>query len=319
MDTTYFSIAEITGLKLAPETTYIFNHHIITNSPTYIFENIANFEQLMQYLGKTAAGFIMGHSFLINKFNVKDDADFSYNNNYITQLLTQLWLITDNCVSVQQFVFVPAENQNIEYRHAINAFQFYKSDGSVTTESYSTQDFESMEINLDLSSKLISHNRIERKYEDLNMYKIQLAHRTLAYNDATRVERGLQFLFTARTQSSPIIKIANYIMSLECLFSFSSDYIKRNVSNRVSNFINSQAPMMKKSDVRDLVRNCYTIRSNYVHGNKLLPKHQDLVDLEKYSVEIDNICRILFKSIISKQLSIFNEDDNKLLQYFSTL
>jgi hypothetical protein len=132
-----------------------------------------------------------------------------------------------------------------------------------------------------------------------------------------RIERMMSFLTLARAATDLGVKIVNYCICLEVLFSTSSFRVAYQVAERVARFIETDADQRIKTF--DAVKKAYGIRSIVVHGDTL--KEGAVPALPDTAEKLDFILRRVFGRILSEDALIeqFELPKGSLEDYFRKL
>ena len=87
------------------------------------------------------------------------------------------------------------------------------------------------------------------------------------------------------------------------------------VSERISFYLENT---LDKLTTFKTIKECYSIRSKFVHGQKLEKKYT-YEKLAETSSKIDNIVRILLNKVISEDSEIFLKNSTDLNTYFNEI
>ena len=123
------------------------------------------------------------------------------------------------------------------------------------------------------------------------------------------------FLTLARSNSFLPLKISFYIAILETLFTTDNNEVTHKVSERISFYLSDK---LNKLNTFKIVKECYGIRSKFVHGQKLDRKY-DNDALKEKSSELDDIIRILLNKVILEESDMFLSNDHILNESFNKL
>jgi hypothetical protein len=130
----------------------------------------------------------------------------------------------------------------------------------------------------------------------------------------SKLSRSYLLVTQARMSQYIPIKLAFYVIALECLFSNDDkSEVNHKVSERASHFIGDNA--QERIELFRKIKKLYDVRSKFVHGQSIKSSIQDL---SKLSVEIDEILRRIFRKLIDNQeiAEIFLGNQNKLDEYY---
>ncbi len=139
----------------------------------------------------------------------------------------------------------------------------------------------------------------------------------IGYNQQNRIDRAFLFLTLARSSSFLPLKISFYIAIYECLFTTDNTEVSHKVTERSAFYLEKDSAAKRK--VFEIVKLGYSIRSKFVHGQKLDKKIKNHEDLVKLSVELDQVTRKLFIKILHDDSDLFLQNDNDLNNWFIDL
>ncbi|MET3538473.1 HEPN domain-containing protein [Chryseobacterium limigenitum] len=208
------------------------------------------------------------------------------------------------------FYYIPIQNGLSHYRGKLN-YNIYKANGTIEYVEYSDKDFSLLIELYNKRENFISIPNVNFPKEKIDEVNLYVSHRMENHNDMTRFHRANRFLNEARKQSYLALKISNLIAFFECLFSIKNeDRIAHNISMRSSEFLFIYDKTILKDGTYKTLKSSYDIRSKYVHGDKLKDAHSKIIDLQLYSVNLDNLARIVYNTILDNNLEIFNDNTN---------
>ncbi len=239
-----------------------------------------------------------------------------------------LWFIKDNSVKFSDIFVVlteMSENEN-GYMHSTNKEDIVNAHGQNILVSFSSKELEfvtviSEKIN-EIRIKRNSDFSVREEYKELEhknfIHTVANIPHPTDYNEYNVIERALNFLRTARGISHLPYRIASYVPILETLFGCgNSTEITYRISLRVAFYIGIDKN--DRSDIIELIKRVYNIRSRYFHGDVLDKKDNDIQTQKELSENMDNLLRKILVKIILSDAQIFLETSKSLETYFSNL
>jgi len=312
-----------TGLQIRP-----------AGDPSLIQE-FAEFE-FLEYFGRRALTEIASHScfFLscsyedaLKMLNVKSATGHKlaelFNANFFTFFL-HAFLQKDNSFFVHNCYLV-VNNFDFFYLN-VKAEFLSTASGTFNATKFSADEFEEMaRIIGDWSRIAMIEKRAEVKEEEEDgstgeiTAKVNIGPLNRRPLDQNRLYRAFQILPLARRDSFLPIKISYYIVLLECLLSMEDNAeLSHKVSERVA-FLLGGDTEEKKQNFK-LIKDCYTIRSKFVHGQKLMKsKNQPMTyeDMFKTSIQLDDIVRRVLNAAVQNKDTFL--DNDALQKHFNNL
>lgn len=232
-------------------------------------------------------------------------------------LFNVLWFVKDNSVSVNysdSFNGISVEG----FCRRVNFNGNYNSLCELTDTEWSEAElliaYYYASIIANIPSKYIP-KRPFKTYKETEGKMSEGLINHFEYNDTNRIERALLFLHAARKSEPLLIRISNYIMMLECLFSNSNEGVSWKIPLRTACFIESTK--IERQYVFDFLSVAYDVRSRYVHGNQLSIGTESIDTLKEISNKLDSILRIAFRKILTVELDEFLKPSNE--EYYCSL
>lgn len=296
----------------------ISNELFITNNTDIIKKNVSS--QFESIIGELEFGHLFKTGTIIYGLQ-----DIEYRNEELHQLLIiynirqiqnfldALWLSYDNSVNFD-LGFLEVKARNLPPMISSNSI----------TVDYSNSQGQREFLYLDREqlrkTRLIRMN-LWGNFPDFNTTLKSETIDYTSYNKTLRpfkgkdrVARCLFYLNFARNEALLPIKISQYCICFECLFSTDSIEISHKVSERMAFFLESEG--FDKFNVYNNTKLAYKVRSSIVHGDTLPKKLQDLNSISETCDDYlrASILKILFNEEIKK---IFESDKKKMLEdYF---
>lgn len=113
----------------------------------------------------------------------------------------------------------------------------------------------------------------------------------------SKLSRAYLLVTQARVSQFVPIKLAFYVIALECLFSNDDkSEVNHKVSERAAYFIGTDAE--ERIGLFRKIKKLYDVRSKFVHGQSIKPSIKELSEL---SVEIDEVLRRIFRKLIDNK------------------
>ncbi|MEO6287539.1 MAG: hypothetical protein ABIN80_23340 [Dyadobacter sp.] len=134
------------------------------------------------------------------------------------------------------------------------------------------------------------------------------------YYTFNKLSRAYLLVTQARLSQYIPIKLAFYVIALECLFSSDDkSEVNHKVSERVSYFIGNSPE--ERIELFKKTKKLYDVRSKFVHGQSIKSAIKDLSIL---SIEIDEILRRIFRKLIENKevVDIFLGNQKMLDEYY---
>lgn len=206
---------------------------------------------------------------------------------HIHILVNCLWLVKDNNITTEQ-AFVHEVNALGESSHSNRVSTFYTSaSGQVRDVTYTREEI------LKAVDYMQMFIKKEEKSEFLTKEEIHLR--------SSRIARGFFLLQSARSATTLAWKISQYCIVLEALLGSLRTNVRTQLCERAS--------IITGFDYNEILKRCYLIRSNILHGDLLDENLRDIPIQESLSMQLDNIIRKIFVSILDNEelYEIFTE------------
>jgi len=213
-----------------------------------------------------------------------DDAANSFLVKHLIEVrsfLQMLWLVKDNSVNVDlgylehPYKSTRATKTNVT-RNSI-AHVFSTSRGEVLTTEFSREE-------------LRRARHLFREFSGGTKLGSQIA----IDEGLSRFERAFYFMQAARASSDLGVKIANYCVCFETLFSTDVQELSHKLGERIACFL--EKDLTNRISVFQKIKKAYAVRSKVIHGSKGSLKAAP--QIKEASVSCDNIVRRIFLQII---------------------
>jgi hypothetical protein len=246
-------------------------------------------------------------------------------SDLLNQLHTCLWFIRDNNINIKAcYVRINNTRESVKNNFivmrpiALN----YTVNKRVIDTTFTTEEwYRAGEFTLRL--KKLTNTRSEKpsleNQLDLpevnynaNLFIGEPGH--FDYHETNRIERAFNFIRAARTTMDTLLKIALYINAYECLFTTDSIEIAHKMAERVAYY--AAADKEQRLTTYRLMKEAYTVRSNYFHG-KASDKKQTLAKLIDLLKRLDALTRQVLTKAIMEDAEVFLAKD--IEPHFTTL
>ncbi|MEO6521327.1 MAG: hypothetical protein ABIN91_06615 [Mucilaginibacter sp.] len=238
-------------------------------------------------------------------------------NRYIHRMISMLWLIKDNSINLGACYLIDVKKPDI----VLNKRYIVYSNSSGKYENASVSSHEMAEA---LQYYHTTFTPRERKAKPV-LSSVPLMHPEIIpsplnyihYDSFDRIDRSFIFLDMARSSSLLPLKISCYIAVFECLFTIDATEVSYKVTERGTLFLGGDR--VKKDNTYNTIKEAYTIRSKFMHGQKLGKKYKEMDSLVEVSNKIDSLTREILKKIIVNHKDTFLKDDDELNIFFKNL
>lgn len=223
------------------------------------------------------------------------------------QFLFCLWLVEDNSINLNGVdIQIPSTGQTITNNKSII---FSNSRGEYLTHSLREETLNKTTEIMDVLFAILGGRR------DDQGSPIHISQ--VPYNEHDRLDRAILFIYLARSQSLLPLKISFYIACLESLFTTDSAEVTHKVSERATRLLSGDLDTKKENF--KTIKNAYTVRSKYVHGQSLGNSYRMLETLSDLSMKIDTIVRAVLYKLIKDHATTFQFNNEQLESWFTEL
>ena len=220
--------------------------------------------------------------------------------------LQMLWLVKDNSVNVDlgylEHPYKSAKPGRTNVSRNSFAHVFSTARGDVLTTEFTREEL-----------RRARHLRRDSKWT------VVLTPQVATDERFTRYDRAFYFLQAARASSDLGVKIANYCICFEALFSTDPQELSHKLGERIACFLEKDPA--NRIDVFHTIKRAYAIRSKIVHGGKGSSKLWE--QLREVSVSCDSIVRRILVRIIEESSfqRYFQQatSDKEVEEYFVSL
>ncbi len=310
-------------LKIEETKSFYIQSLMLTGDEDYVVNNFFN-EDIIKAIGTHTLSvmlqkkcYIQSHLKLNNGEIEINNPDEAYTNIKqmvldIVKFLTFLWFSKDcNCNLIELVSYFPESKTSIRL-HGVN---FFTSADCIAKETYFS--LEELQYSMDM---LMKYESLSKMDEPTNNNQANNKIPFESYNNSTRIDRAMNFLFTARKEFFLPLKIAMYIPIFESLFSSGNSELSHKVSERCAVYLGGSKE--NKIEVYKLLKTTYDFRSALLHGSKLnmksSGKNHNLPEIQvDIAREIDDLTRKVMTKVISQDSNIFLEND--IDTYFNNL
>ncbi|UXD67734.1 HEPN domain-containing protein [Sphingobacterium faecium] len=256
--------------------------------------------------GTSTAGVVVSHPIWFEYHEIGNRNRQNYTNEISGSknffLSIGLWLIKDNSIfSPNAYLYYTPEIFCTDNRNTFVS----NSKGHYRPTKFSLEEFKLAENRVEKLKLIIDAKPHSPSTDDQPESVIISSFNMLEHNNFNRVHRAINFLTFARYNSHILIKISWYIVALEALFLTTNDGdISFKLRTRIPVFLGGSNE--EKDKLYESIRSAYSMRSSFLHGDKISNKLKSLEKQIEISNEIDIIIRTIFNRIID------NEDDKNL-------
>ncbi|CAN5637474.1 hypothetical protein BH09BAC4_BH09BAC4_44170 [soil metagenome] len=296
----------------------IYDFEFRSGAPKSDVKTIINDPAVLSNYGSSFRNLILESSYFINNSQFESREDIinksAASHRFWEDILFFTWFAKDNSA-----------------RATILTAYLYDTDTAI--EMYPTEGF----FNADGTNHKVVFNRHEfmfafevfNKFESLTQNKSKVSSDLSVpkstgfssfsyksnYKELNRIDRAIRFLRLARAENELSIKIAHYVLVIECLFSANDGMeIAHKLAERVANYIGqSQAESLS---IFQEFKKYYNIRSKYIHGEK--GTNASEADLIQLSVTLDNLVRSVLTKVIMEDSKIFLLDSTAQGDWFTS-
>jgi len=240
-----------------------------------------------------------------NEYSISDSLNHLFHIYFLS-----LWFVKDNSASTDDFFWnnPQKKGKGVEASGTTRKCNTYSnSAGNYQAVSFSSKELERADIFLKTIIPLYKGDplRFPVPSTGINMSP----YNYVPYNNHNRLKRSIDFLIKARFTSFLPTKISMYMAVLESLFNTEKykKYVGKTVQARASTFLGSDV-----TSNREIIKQAYNARSEYIHGQifKTLEKSEDdrekLINLSK---KVDNLIREILTKAIEEPYFQANEKD----------
>ncbi|NIF24038.1 HEPN domain-containing protein [Candidatus Pantoea multigeneris] len=215
------------------------------------------------------------------------------------------WLTKDNNLRVDKLYFCHTEGKNSFWGSGHASIYPLSASGEAHSEcSFTNNDFKRW-------------SEIYALFFDYTVNVADGATFTTSVIDAKhpRFSRAVNFISSARSESEPAMKIAQYCSALESLFGTDSSELTHRLSERTAIFLRdcNHNPL----DVYNNIKKCYSIRSTVTHGDSF--KESKIASIKDDCITLDGYLReILNKILTSKEAqNLIESSKEQINTYFN--
>lgn len=210
---------------------------------------------------------------------------------WIDMLINDSWLVKDNAMACEIAYAKMTDGKHTEWSNNYLAYSPSFSSG----EQYVSSGFTNEEI---IKWESLSHS-LQSYLHDNNSG----AFSSFINKGYSRIGRAFRFIYAARKEPQPAIKISHYCTAFESLFSTDNTELSHKLSERIALFLKPLGfdPLIVFDDIKLF----YNVRSKVTHGDNIQPSKE--LEIPKLSSKCDAYLRSIVISIIK---------DNDLRQLF---
>jgi hypothetical protein len=258
-------------------------------------------------------------------FYSSEDADAALLPSYTTkrlsilnQFINFLWLRKDNSVNVGVIIcHIPDANTIMQ---SMKQSAYSNAKGRYEETLLSNED---MDYTLKSFLKFIENsNGHSSTFQNSPTFSERPIHvdsiyHFADYNTNSCIQRAFSFLAMARSNSFLPLKISLYMSVLECLFTTDKTEVTHKVAERVALYLGGS------QEIKELnyktIKEAYTVRSEFFHGQTISKKKDNRINLENESFKVDTVLRAILNKVLFQDAEIFNGTDEKRSKFFNSL
>jgi hypothetical protein len=224
----------------------------------------------------------------------------------VRMFLLMLWLVKDNSV-------------NVDLGYLEDPYKSPKPGRTNVTRNSFSQVFSTARGDVLTTEFTREELRRARHLRRDSQWSFELKPQVATEERFTRFDRACYFLQAARVSSDLGVKIANYCICFETLFSTDPLELSHKLGERIACFLENDPA--NRINVFHLIKRAYVIRSKVVHGGKGSSKLSE--QLKELSESCDNIVRrILVRILEESPLERYFQQptsDKEVEEYFISL
>lgn len=209
---------------------------------------------------------------------------------WVDMLINDSWLVKDNAMACEVAYAKMTDGKHTEWSNNYLAYSPSLSSG----EQYVSSEFTNDDI-----TKWESLSHSLQSYLHANNSGTLFSFINKEYS---RIGRSFRFIYAARKEPHPAIKISHYCSAFESLFSTDNSELSHKLSERVALFLKPLGfdPLIVFDDMKSF----YNIRSKVTHGDNVQPSKELEVPI------LSSKCDAYLRSIV---LSIIKDNDMRQL------
>lgn len=223
------------------------------------------------------------------------------------QLLTHyLWTVKDHNIYVRDgFLLVYEEDfeDGFTYKASLSAI-FSLSNSQRIVSSFSDKEI------LEAIKNFEPYTLEDYNENNFDHLKYPTSDIFFKNKGSKRISRATYFVMVARASVILPLKIVNYCMALECLFTVGSSGVSHKIAERVAVMLGVSGD--SKVEFFKLVKKAYRIRSKIIHGQYLKGEDEALVFI---SSKLDSVLR----DLIVAEHEVFSKNDSEMEEFFTNL
>lgn len=249
-------------------------------------------------------GIIQHHQFSINPcFYVNTEIDPTNNKyqdldkmlmlrGFVQNALFSLWLIKDNAVNSHLIISRP-DNLQISLNRSPHIFSNSKGEYGQTFFSKDELQVAKTWFPLVLEAFQKGTEPTIKKEGETEVFTYINSNKNIPYDKSNRLQRTINFVNIARSDSFLSAKITFYISALEALLSDADAELKYQVADRSARILGENQE--EKLKISKIIGDAYNFRSKYIHGTagKKSNVSEDLL------IDVDDILRRLIKLFLT--------------------
>ncbi|KQS27019.1 HEPN domain-containing protein [Dyadobacter sp. Leaf189] len=248
---------------------------------------------------------------VLNAFNLEDISHVpSIVSDFLLGYINSFWFQFDNSFMLKS-VYVDSCSRKFAFNQQRGIVS--TADGLSETKPITLEAFRQAESDFQVVSSWDDSKGadMDPRPEVQILTYIPVRDKFYSYN---KLSRAYLLITQARMSQYVPIKLAFYVIALECLFSNDDkSEVNHKVSERASHFIGSSPE--ERIELFKKIKKLYDVRSKFVHGQSI---KSAIKDLSLLSIEIDEILRRIFRKLIDNKgiVDTFLGNQNRLDEYY---
>lgn len=285
---------------------FYYNGKVLINHDTDLLNNFLD-KTFSEFIGRISVVELKKKPFFSSVDKVAENIDPQIFNDFeigdIQLFLFCLWFVKDNSVNTMtNYTYIPSKTGVVCTRRTT---VFSNCSGEYQSEVFSSEELKIAHEYyikvLSFSTNLIIEPNFTSKIEMGLINPGGLNH--IIYNSTNKLEKCINYLQIARSNSLLPLKISFYMAVFESLFTTGKDELVHKIGVRVSLYLGGNKE--EKMSTYSIIKNAYNVRSEFVHGQSLSNKNKYSEQLKRISFLVDNLLRDILKKILINDSDLF--------------
>ena len=224
-------------------------------------------------------------------------------HTYATYFCQMLWLVKDNSAAIEMgFLEYPTIIEKSRITSNTVYGNFYNSDGKSNIVDFSQSELSAA-----------SNFRRVFVYDDCQSL-IFLNYSDRDSGEIDRIGRSLTYLRRGRNSKDLVVRISEFCILLECLFSTDTQEVSHKTAERAAYFWSEEVE--KRVEIFKVIKKAYAIRSRFLHGDSISQK--SIVGIQEISRTLNHLFRRIYRKILEKEdiFKLFYKDEKNSFDEF---